>query len=231
MPNEARDWYDERHRTRGVDAWRPRDAYRPFLEPLEPLRPGARLLDVGCGTGHLLGLATDRGLLGTGLDLSRYALRIVRESVPAAQVAMASGTDLPFRDGTFDYLTCIGVLEHFPDVRAGASELARVCAPGARACVVVPNVNYFEWRLRRRGGTEQQEIGELLLDLEGWREVLVSSGFRIRRIGQDRWPTHDLHIFASRNPLGIARRLTRRIAWALLPLRFTYQFVFALERP
>lgn len=45
---------------------------------------------------------------------------------------------LPFPDGAFDLVVCFHVLEHVPDDRAAASELARVVGDVGQAVVVVP---------------------------------------------------------------------------------------------
>ena len=48
------------------------------------------------------------------------------------------GTRLPFADDTFDRIICSEVMEHIPDDRAAARELARVLKPGGTIAVTVP---------------------------------------------------------------------------------------------
>lgn len=45
---------------------------------------------------------------------------------------------LPLRDGAFDFILCIHVLEHIPDDFAAMREMLRVCRPGGRAIINVP---------------------------------------------------------------------------------------------
>ena len=46
---------------------------------------------------------------------------------------------LPFANHTFDYVTCIGSLEHFLDMRASIQEMSRVLKPQGTACILLPN--------------------------------------------------------------------------------------------
>jgi SAM-dependent methyltransferase len=46
---------------------------------------------------------------------------------------------LPYADDSFDYVTCIGSLEHFLDMHTGAREMARITRPQGVVCILVPN--------------------------------------------------------------------------------------------
>ena len=99
--------------------------------------PG-RLLDVGCGGGHLLRAARDAGWRGIGTDLSHAACAAARETaqVPVAQTA---ATALPFRDGALDAVALVNVLDHTAAGRCTLEEAARVLRPGGLLVVRVPN--------------------------------------------------------------------------------------------
>lgn len=96
------------------------------------LRPGASILDAGCGAGGFLAeLGSARlDLRRTGVDVSPDAARRARSR--AGQVLLASASALPFRDGAFDAVLSHDVLQHLPDgddARALA-EARRVLSPG-----------------------------------------------------------------------------------------------------
>ncbi len=126
------------------------------------LMPGARLLDVGCGTGrHIVELSRFPGLF-VGLDMSRDDLHtmwcfldlIGRERPVAADIHMIEGAGewLPFPDAQFDRIVCTETLEHVPDDAAVLRELLRVLRPDGVLAVSVPD-EYSErllWRLSSR---------------------------------------------------------------------------------
>jgi ubiquinone/menaquinone biosynthesis C-methylase UbiE len=103
----------------------------------------AKVLDVGCGGGHLvLDLAERRPRARvTGLDLSEEQLARARERTDAAgfssRVTLVQGSalELPFDDDSFDVVTSVASIKHWPDQARGVRECVRVLAPGGRLFV------------------------------------------------------------------------------------------------
>jgi ubiquinone/menaquinone biosynthesis C-methylase UbiE len=91
---------------------------------------GTRVLDLGCGTGVVCGLAAERGALATGVDVAPGMLAEARRRHPELSFVEADAVALPFEAGSFD--ACVGgfVLNHLPAPEAAVDELARVLAPG-----------------------------------------------------------------------------------------------------
>ncbi|GLZ76913.1 ubiquinone biosynthesis O-methyltransferase [Actinorhabdospora filicis] len=91
-----------------------------------PPRPGALLVDVGCGGGLLAGHV--RGFRHLGVDLRPPALRTAAAHgvVPVA----GDATRLPLASGVADVVAAGEILEHVPDWRAAVAEACRVLAPG-----------------------------------------------------------------------------------------------------
>ena len=224
---EVRDWYNRHYAARGIAGMRPAAAYRLIIDLLDP-RPGSALLDVSCGPGLLLAAAAERGVTVTGVDLSDEAVRVARRAAPTARLAVGPGEHLSFRDSSFDYVTCLGSLEHFTDMRQGLREMRRVAKPGAQICVMVPNARFIGWKLLGHKGTSQQDINEALLGLHEWRTLLQETGLAVERIVADRW-------HAMRWRRGAAGKggwllgAPLELAWRLIPLRWQYQFVFLLR--
>ncbi len=114
------------------------------------LRPGQRVLDLGCGGGRHAFAALRRGATVVALDRDAAELKEVRavvgamldagelpDSAPGGAVN-GDALGLPFPDGSFDAVVASEVLEHIGADEQAIAELARVLRPGGRMAVTVP---------------------------------------------------------------------------------------------
>ena len=225
---EIKVWYNQRHKSLKENAWRPYEAYSIFLDHLN-VAPEKKLLDIGCGTGYLLKAADQQGLETYGIDISDEGVKIAKKSSPNSKIIVGKGEDINFSDNYFDYVTCIGALEHFLDMEKALKEMLRVTKKDASFCIVVPNINYLDWR-RGNKGTVQQDINENLLSLKQWKKIFMKEGFKIIKIHQDRWFMKNIDVFSSTNPIVIIKRSIRKLMWVFLPLNRTYQFIFIMSK-
>jgi ubiquinone/menaquinone biosynthesis C-methylase UbiE len=231
MPTEKeiKHWYDKKYASKGVHSMRPYEAYPIVLDYLG-VQKGLKLLDVSCGTGFLLLAAAKRGLETFGIDISQQAVRVSRMVSPNSEITVGRGEDLQFDEQTFDYVTCLGSLEHFLDMDKGLQEMRRVAKDDATFCIVVPNSNFIFWRVTGNPGTAQQEINEHLLSLEQWKRHFTQNGYEIVDVYQDRWYMRKINVFSTYNPLRMVKRAVQKLAWVFVPLNFTYQFIFILKK-
>ena len=111
------------------------------------IKPGDRVLDVGCGTGrHACEIFRTLGADVVGVDLRMEDLRKAALTLYLMDgdndgswiISKADATKLPFRDDSFDVVICSEVLEHIPENRAAIAELVRVLKKGKNLVVSVP---------------------------------------------------------------------------------------------
>jgi len=99
------------------------------LADLYKLKPGDRILDVGCGKGFLLYDLTQvvPGVEIQGIDVSSYALGHAKEEIAAA-LQLGNATALPYQDRSFDLVVAINTLHNLPidGLYAGLREIERV---------------------------------------------------------------------------------------------------------
>lgn len=97
------------------------------------------VLDVGCGAGRFLDIASRNGCDVVGVDISNAieAAAVTMKGRKNVHLVQASIYELPFRPGAFDACYCIGVIQHTPDPPASLRALPRVVAPGGRLAVTI----------------------------------------------------------------------------------------------
>jgi 2-polyprenyl-6-hydroxyphenyl methylase/3-demethylubiquinone-9 3-methyltransferase len=91
-------------------------------------RPGAVLLDVGCGAGLLGPHVAGKGYRHIGVDLVASAL--AQAAGHGVRPVRADAAALPFPDGCADVVVAGELLEHVPDLGATVAEVCRVLRPG-----------------------------------------------------------------------------------------------------
>lgn len=103
---------------------------------LRGLPAGARVLDVGCGTGGFLELMEreNSGIETVGIDLGTPP-----DFLSRGDFLRASANALPFADNSFDVVTCAHVIEHLVDPEPCVRELLRVCRPGGSIYIETPS--------------------------------------------------------------------------------------------
>ncbi len=100
---------------------------------LARLPRGARVLDVGCGSGATVAhLAGSRGLRATGLDSSAAQVGRARATWPGLDVVVGRAEELPFTDGSFNAVLAECVLSTLTDAGRALREAARVVTPEGR---------------------------------------------------------------------------------------------------
>jgi len=111
------------------------------------IREGDRLLDVGCGWGRTISgikyFVPDT--MTVGIDVNRIRLDQARRILDDLQLGdnvelgICDADDLGFRDGSFDVVVSVRLLQYVPDPVRTVKEFTRVLKPGGRLVITVPN--------------------------------------------------------------------------------------------
>jgi SAM-dependent methyltransferase len=225
----SRNAYDRRYATEEI---RHLDSFYLWLLGLLDTRPGGRLIDISCGVGSLPRLASHLGLEAYGVDFSAVALEVALHEAPALRLAVADGERLPYADGSFDYVTHIGSLEHYVHPEAGAQEVARLLRPDGRACILLPNTFGLlgnVWTALRTGRTfdDGQPIQRYACRLE-WQDLLEAAGLQVvRTVKFERaWPrtAADTRWYA-KHP----KAMVRLLLGPLVPLNWANYLVYVCQ--
>jgi ubiquinone/menaquinone biosynthesis C-methylase UbiE len=159
-------------------------------------RASDRVLEVGCGAGHLLArLPAGRRV---GMDLAESLLSRTRKRLNG-QAALAQGDAgaLPFAAASFDRVYCSEVLEHVVDPRTAVAEIRRVLKPGGVAVLSVPNEELIN------------RLKALVLRLGIWRLVMRGSDYAMPERMDDEWHLHSFDLRALRAIVPDSMTVTR----------------------
>lgn len=123
--------YDSR-RYALVNRWDP--GHLDTVGRLLPFQAGERILEVGCGAGHLTRRLNDAGAEVVGVDANPNASAVAGSDLVRTMRAEA----LEFPDASFDSIVSVHAIEHIPELEEALQEMARVLRPGGRALFIYP---------------------------------------------------------------------------------------------
>ncbi len=123
--------YDSR-RYAMVNRWDPRHLVR--IRKYLDIRPGDRILEVGCGVGHLTKRLRELGADATGIDVNPQAAEL---AVTDGVLTMRAES-LTFDDASFDAIVSVHAIEHLPDLDGALDEMVRVLKPRGAAVFIYP---------------------------------------------------------------------------------------------
>jgi SAM-dependent methyltransferase len=108
-----------------------------FLKP-------SLVLDAGCGEGWISLTVQRGGFEVIACDLSKSQLLrakdLFKKSKEDIPLILSSLTHLPFKQGYYDSVMCLDVIEHVPNMRLALNECHRVLKKGGRLCISVPGL-------------------------------------------------------------------------------------------
>ncbi|MBO0871841.1 MAG: methyltransferase domain-containing protein [Pseudonocardia sp.] len=109
---------------------------RAYSYDLLGLTPGARVVDVGCGTGRAVTELRDRSATPVGVDASEQMITLAQQRWPGADFRVGTAERLPFANGQLDAYRADKLYHALPDPAAALGEARRVLAPGGRVVLI-----------------------------------------------------------------------------------------------
>jgi SAM-dependent methyltransferase len=148
-------------------------------------QPGARLLEIGSGLGHLVGQLEDT-FKTYGMDINHWAVKESKEVVKDTALQTASAEEIPFADGAFDVVIIKHIVEHLPNPEKAVAEIGRVTAPGGTLILATPNLDSLlkPWKGEKWIGY-QDPTHISLRPPSVWFDWIKSYGFSLKRVFAD----------------------------------------------
>lgn len=118
--------------------------YNELLDQFEPFRKTGRILDVGCGDGHFLAVAAQRGWKVYGTEFTDEAVAVGKKN--GAEIFKGRIQEFNLADN-FDVITSFEVLEHIYDLREHTASIYSLLRKGGLFYFTTPNINALSRRI------------------------------------------------------------------------------------
>jgi len=210
---------------------RTNSAYYKWLVRLFNPKPDSKLLDVSCGEGIFLREISNKvkRIKAFGLDISINAVYISKKKAPDSTLVVADGQKIPFKDKTFDYVSCLGSLEHYIDQDLGIREIARVAKDDASFIIILPNTISLDlfFHVIKHGDkpVEDFQIIERTATRKEWVSLLDKNGLTVKAVyGSNLWPE-----FVQEGTLkfkSLSKYIKRKLVKLCCPLNLSREFIF-----
>lgn len=181
---------------------------------------GGAILDLACGGGFFLfQMERYRKNGNFGLDISEEALKVAKANLKSSNIIAGSSERLPFTAGSFDFVSCLGSLEHFLSPERALNEMGRVLTDKGKAIIMVPNLFWYKDLLSvlfRGDRLPRNQHNEVFNSLGEWKNLLETNGFIIERTVKYN---------------GISKSVFKQFLKDLLiPVNFSYHFIFICRK-
>jgi len=120
----------------------------PFIKKMARFNDwrGKRVLEIGCGVGTDALEFVKSGALYTGIDVSSKTVELAKKNFELSgfssqNIILADAENLPFKNGSFDFVYSWGVIHHTPNMNLAISEISRVLKEDGKFCIMLYNIN------------------------------------------------------------------------------------------
>jgi len=197
--------------------------------------PQGKLLELGCGMGHLLAWLTDRYHV-FGCDINPWALSQARRNVPQGNFLLLSG-DKPYAlpEAVFDIVIAKHVVEHLSHPDQAIAEMSRILKTGGLLILVTPNLS-SPMRKRKQGNwIGYKDLTHISLKPpEEWLAALRLHGLQPRRVFSDGfWDAPYIPVIPT--PLqklffGAPGGLQAVLGWSIIPLHMGESLIVMADK-
>jgi SAM-dependent methyltransferase len=184
--------------------------------------PGARILEIGCGTGHNLAMLSRFGTVdAVEMDEAARAVASERLGRPALMATLPALEGIA--RGAYDLVALLDVLEHVAEDRASLVSIAERLKPGGRILLTVP-AHPWMWSAHDVVNHHKRRYTK-----KGFRAVIAEAGLKVELLS---------YFNSLLFPLAAAARVAGRITGKEdsddklppAPVNRTFEFLFGLER-
>jgi len=227
------DYFDARYSGRFNQFWWARRFYALIVKRY---RKSGKLLEIGCGLGHMLARLED-SFETYGIDVADYALEQAKKGAPKTQFRRMAAEQIgEFGDGAFDIIVALHVFEHVERPEEIAAICANALRPGGLLVMATPNMA-SPWVKRKGqewyGFTDPTHIS--MHRPETWYRMLGDAGFRtVRAFGDGWWDVPYIPIVPAKLQLllfGLPAILQTVTALPFIPVRFGEGLIVVAEKP
>jgi len=193
-----------------------------FLAQTDLLKPGDRILEIGCGIGTVVHTLGEQGYDAIGTDISQVAIEYGLKKYAPIKLEVQPAEKLPYEDEAFDVVLSFDLFEHIARIDRHVTEVRRLLKDGGYYLFQTPNKysnvifetlahKSLKWR---RAHPSLHTAGQIR-----WR--LARHGFETRFVKMDLMNEFTYKKFKKLGPLA---PLIKRINFAKLPLPLQTNF-------
>lgn len=176
-----------------------KQGFWPILE--KQLNKDKSYLDVGCGIGGWVLFLNEQRYQVKGIDIAARTIRALTEYDPDLDLRIASMTQIPYQDESFDGVLAIGVLEYVEDeVPDAIQEVQRVLKDGGMFFIEVPIANVLRRltyiplkKLEKTVRRGTPTFSNYLFDVKELKSLLQQHGFDVTAVHPHELPGADSH--------------------------------------
>lgn len=176
-----------------------------------------KILEVGCGAGHILEKISKGKLYG--IDISEIQIERTKKRMgDRVELKKAPGENIPYEDKFFDKILCSEVIEHVLDPREVLQEISRVMKDDGILSLSIPNEDVINSAKKFLKKTGLIKVLDNAKNTEGWE--LASKD------NLDEWHIHSFSLNLAEDFSKDIFKITKiiKIPNAVFPARFVIQF-------